>query len=136
MLVEYETRFCHLLSERFPGVNIVQGDAYGLKATLAGKVPGKIATVVSSLPLLDRPERDRVELLNQSFEMMGDDGLFIQFTYGLTKSPMPMHAAWRQRRLCRQGIAADRAQYSAGAGLALSQGRSRREAEGGRRASA
>ncbi|WP_292533342.1 class I SAM-dependent methyltransferase [Methylocystis sp.] len=92
VLVEYETRFCHLLSERFPGVNIVQGDAYGLKATLAGKVPGKIATVVSSLPLLNRPERDRVELLNQSFEMMGDDGLFIQFTYGLTKSPMPMHA--------------------------------------------
>ncbi len=92
VLVEFETRFCHLLSERFPGVNIVQGDAYGLKATLDGKIPGKIASVVSSLPLLNRPERDRVELLNQSFELMGDDGLFIQFTYGLTKSPMPMHA--------------------------------------------
>ncbi len=92
VLVEYETRFCHLLAERFPGVNIVQGDAYGLKATLDGKFFGKIATVVSSLPLLVRPERDRVELLNQAFELMGDDGLFIQFTYGLTKSPMPMHA--------------------------------------------
>jgi phosphatidylethanolamine/phosphatidyl-N-methylethanolamine N-methyltransferase len=92
VLVEYESRFCHLLSERFPGVNIVQGDAYALKATLDGKVPGKIATVVSSLPLLVRPERDRVELLNQAFELMGDEGLFIQFTYGLTKSPMPMHA--------------------------------------------
>jgi phosphatidylethanolamine/phosphatidyl-N-methylethanolamine N-methyltransferase len=92
VLVEFETRFCHLLSERFPGVNVVQGDAYGLKATLNGKVAGKIASVVSSLPLLCRPERDRVELLNQAFELMGDDGLFIQFTYGLTKSPMPMHA--------------------------------------------
>ncbi|MGJ0620309.1 MAG: class I SAM-dependent methyltransferase [Methylocystis sp.] len=92
VLVEFETRFCHLLAERFPGVNIVQGDAYGLKATLDGKVAGKVASVVSSLPLLCRPERDRVELLNQAFELMGDDGLFIQFTYGLTKSPMPMHA--------------------------------------------
>lgn len=92
VLVEFETRFCHLLAERFPGVNIVQGDAYGLKATLDGKLPGKVATVVSSLPLLNRPERDRVELLNQAFELMGDDGVFIQFTYGLTKSPMPMHA--------------------------------------------
>ncbi|MBM3653652.1 MAG: phospholipid methyltransferase [Alphaproteobacteria bacterium] len=92
VLVEFETRFCHLLAERFPGVNIVQGDAYGLKATLDGKVAGKIAAVVSSLPLLVRPERDRVELLNQAFELMGEDGLFIQFTYGLTKSPMPMHA--------------------------------------------
>ena len=92
VLVEYEGRFCHLLAERFPGVNIVQGDAYGLRATLDGKVTGKIATVVSSLPLLVRPERDRVELLHQAFELMGDDGLFIQFTYGLTKSPMPLQA--------------------------------------------
>lgn len=92
VLVEYESRFCHLLAERFPGVNIVQGDAYGLKSTLDRKIVGPVATVVSSLPLLVRPERDRVELLRQAFELMGDDGLFIQFTYGLTKSPMPLHA--------------------------------------------
>lgn len=91
-LVEYEQRFCHLLAERYPGVNVVQGDAYGLKKTLEGKVSGGVATVVSSLPLLVRPERDRVELLHQAFELMGDNGLFIQFTYGLTKSPMPLHA--------------------------------------------
>jgi phosphatidylethanolamine/phosphatidyl-N-methylethanolamine N-methyltransferase len=92
LLVEYEPRFCRMLGERFPGVRIVQGDAYGLKKTLEGKIDGQVATVVSSLPLLVRPERDRVELLHQAFELMGDDGLFIQFTYGLTKSPMPLHA--------------------------------------------
>lgn len=92
LLVEYEPRFCRMLGERYPGVRIVQGDAYGLKKTLAGEIDGQAATVVSSLPLLVRPERDRVELLHQAFELMGDDGLFIQFTYGLTKSPMPLHA--------------------------------------------
>ncbi|BDV33459.1 class I SAM-dependent methyltransferase [Methylocystis iwaonis] len=92
VLVEYEGRFCHMLAERYPGVKIVQGDAYGLKKTLADKIDGQVATVVSSLPLLVRPERDRVELLHQAFELMGDDGLFIQFTYGLTVSPMPIHA--------------------------------------------
>lgn len=92
LLVEYETRFCHLLAERYPGVKIVQGDAYGLKATLAGHVEGQVANVISSLPLLNRPERDRVELLHQAFDLMGPDGLFIQFTYGLTISPMPVHA--------------------------------------------
>jgi phosphatidylethanolamine/phosphatidyl-N-methylethanolamine N-methyltransferase len=92
VLVEYESRFCHMLAERYPGVKIVQGDAYGLKKTLADKVDGQVATVVSSLPLLVRPERDRVELLHQAFELMGDDGLFIQFTYGLAISPMPIHA--------------------------------------------
>ena len=92
LLVEYEPRFCRMLGERYPGVRIVQGDAYGLKKTLAGAIDGQAATVVSSLPLLVRPERDRVDLLHQAFELMGDDGLFIQFTYGLTKSPMPLHA--------------------------------------------
>jgi phosphatidylethanolamine/phosphatidyl-N-methylethanolamine N-methyltransferase len=92
VLVEYEQRFCTMLGERYPGVKIVQGDAYGLKKTLAGKIYGQVATVVSSLPLLVRPERDRIELLHQAFELMGDEGLFIQFTYGLTKSPMPLHA--------------------------------------------
>lgn len=92
VLVEYEPRFCHMLAERFPGVTVVQGDAYGLKNTLGGKIAERIGTVVSSLPLLVRPERDRIELLHQAFELMGDDGLFIQFTYGLTKSPMPLRA--------------------------------------------
>ena len=92
VLVEYEQAFCHLLSERYPGVQIVQGDAYSLKNTLQNKLSAQPITVVSSLPLLVRPERDRVELLHQAFELMGPDGLFIQLTYGLTKSPRPMHA--------------------------------------------
>jgi len=92
VLVEYEQGFCHLLAERYPGVQIVQGDAYSLKNTLQNKLSAQPITVVSSLPLLVRPERDRVELLHQAFELMGPEGLFIQFTYGLTKSPMPMHA--------------------------------------------
>lgn len=92
LLVEYETKFCHLLTERYPGVKIVQGDAYGLKATLASHIEGGVATIVSSLPLLNRPERDRIELLHQAFDLMGPDGLFIQFTYGLAISPMPIRA--------------------------------------------
>ncbi|WP_363346580.1 rRNA adenine N-6-methyltransferase family protein [Methylocystis echinoides] len=92
VLVEYEGRFCKMLGERYPGVRVVQGDAYNLRKTLDGRIDGRVATVVSSLPLLVRPERDRVTLLHQAFELMGDEGLFIQFTYGLTKSPMPLHA--------------------------------------------
>ena len=92
LLVEYDDKFCKLLSERYPGVQIVQGDAYGLKATLAGRVDGNVAAVVSSLPLLNRPEVDRVALLQQAFELMGPEGLFIQFTYGLAVSPMPLRA--------------------------------------------
>lgn len=92
LLVEWETKFCHLLAERYPGVRIVQGDAYGLRETLRGHLTGPVAAVVSSLPLLNRPEGDRIELLHQAFELMGPEGLFIQFTYGLVISPMPIRA--------------------------------------------
>lgn len=70
ILVEYETKFCDLLRKRFPGVNVVQGDAYGLKKTLAGKIEGPIASIVSSLPLLNQPEADRLRLFDEAFEMI------------------------------------------------------------------
>jgi phosphatidylethanolamine/phosphatidyl-N-methylethanolamine N-methyltransferase len=91
VLVEYETSFCNLLRARFPGVNVIQGDAYGLKATLEGKLAGKIGAVVSSLPLLNRPEADRLALIDQAFDLLLPQGVFIQFTYGLLISPVPLH---------------------------------------------
>lgn len=89
LLIEYEASFCDLLRQRFPGVEVVQGDAYSLKQTLSGKLEGPIAAVVSSLPLLNQPESDRLRLLDQAFEMMAPGGVLIQFTYGLF-SPMPL----------------------------------------------
>ena len=35
-LVEFDPEFCQLLRQRFPAANVVQGDAYDLKQTLAG----------------------------------------------------------------------------------------------------
>ena len=93
LLLEYDTKFCHLLRERFPNLTLVQGDAYDLKKTLNGHIGGRVSTIVSSLPLLMRPEPDRVELLYQAFDLMGPDGLFIQFTYRLAGSPIPLHAS-------------------------------------------
>jgi phosphatidylethanolamine/phosphatidyl-N-methylethanolamine N-methyltransferase len=91
VLVEFEPSFCHLLTHKFPGVKVLRGDAYRLSETLAGKVGGRPAAIVSSLPLLTRPEAARIALLRQAFELMGADGRFIQFTYGV-KSPAPAQA--------------------------------------------
>jgi phosphatidylethanolamine/phosphatidyl-N-methylethanolamine N-methyltransferase len=88
MLVEYDAHFCRLLAERFPLTQVVQGDAYDLAATLKGAVKGPVAAVVSSLPLLNQPPAQRLKLLRDAFELMGPDGVFVQFTYGV-KSPMP-----------------------------------------------
>lgn len=88
VLVEYEPSFCHLLERKFPGVKVVRGDAYRLGDTLAGALNEPAAAIVSSLPLLTKPEATRLSLLRQAFDLMGRDGRFVQFTYGV-KSPIP-----------------------------------------------
>ncbi len=88
ILIEYDPAFCKLLARRFPGAAIIRGDAYNLKAALGDADVRPAAAIVSSLPLLTKPESLRLALLAQGFTMMRPDGVFVQFTYGLV-SPMP-----------------------------------------------
>jgi phosphatidylethanolamine/phosphatidyl-N-methylethanolamine N-methyltransferase len=88
ILVEFDPEFCKLLARRFPRARIVQGDAYAIDETLRGLLPAPAAAVVSSLPLLTRPEAERAQLLVRAFGLMAPSAPFIQFTYGLT-SPAP-----------------------------------------------
>ncbi len=88
VLVEFEASFCQLLKRRFPGVRVVQGDAFNLKETLASVLTEPAAAVVSSLPLLNTPDQHRLALLQDAFDLMRPDGCFIQFTYGIA-SPIP-----------------------------------------------
>jgi phosphatidylethanolamine/phosphatidyl-N-methylethanolamine N-methyltransferase len=87
VLVEYESGFCRLLARRFPDVRVLQGDAYRLSHTLAD-LRQPIRAIVSSLPLLNQPPDRRRELLEQAFALMGPEGVFVQFTYGVV-APAP-----------------------------------------------
>ncbi|MGE3643818.1 MAG: class I SAM-dependent methyltransferase [Beijerinckiaceae bacterium] len=88
VLVEYDEAFCTLLRSRFPGATVIQGDAYDLPATLAGRLSEPAASVVSSLPLLNKPEADRISMLQAAFDLLGPQGNVVQFTYGMV-SPVP-----------------------------------------------
>jgi phosphatidylethanolamine/phosphatidyl-N-methylethanolamine N-methyltransferase len=88
VLVEFDAAFCKLLKRRFPRATVIQGDAIRLRATLEGKIDQPVAAVVSSLPLLNMPDGQRLALLEDAFALMPPDGRFVQFTYGLV-SPMP-----------------------------------------------
>ncbi|WP_307730333.1 class I SAM-dependent methyltransferase [Alsobacter ponti] len=91
VLVEFDPEFCRLLARRFPRARIVRGDAYALAQTLKGVLHQPAAAVVSSLPLLTRPEPDRVALLADAFRLLSPGAPFVQFTYGLV-SPVPREA--------------------------------------------
>ena len=88
VLIEYDPRFCRMLEQRFAPAAIIQGDAYDLPGSLADFAGEPIAAVVSSLPLLNQPPHRRERLIGDAFALMGPDGVFVQFTYGLL-SPIP-----------------------------------------------
>ena len=88
ILIEYDPAFCSRLKRRFPGAHVLTGDAYALTKTLEGRLRRKPAAIVSSLPLLLKPESQRLALLAEAFEHMPPEGRFIQFSYS-PLSPIP-----------------------------------------------
>ena len=91
VLVEYEATFCRLLRQRFPGVRVLQGDAFDLPRTLADLADRPVRAIVSSLPLLNQPPARRAALIEDAFAIMAKDGVFVQFSYGVA-SPIPRPA--------------------------------------------
>ena len=92
VLVEFDVAFCRLLRKRFPGIRVVQGDAYNLRESLGDVLAAPAAAVVSSLPLLNKPDSQRLSLIDDAFALMQPGGAFVQFTYGMA-SPVPRVAA-------------------------------------------
>ena len=88
MLIEFDADFCGLLRRRFPLVTVIQGDAYNLVRTLKGHLVQPAAAIVSSLPLLTKPENLRAALLEQALGLAEPGAPFIQFTYGAAP-PIP-----------------------------------------------
>ncbi|ACK51868.1 Methyltransferase type 12 [Methylocella silvestris BL2] len=91
-LIEFDPNFCRHLRRRFPGVHVIEGDAYRFRELLAGRFDEAVTAVVSSLPLLVKSEKQRFGLLGDAFDCMAEDGAFIQFTYGVV-SPIPRDSA-------------------------------------------
>lgn len=88
-LIEYNREFCSLLRLRYPGVTVLQGDAYAMADTLKDRLPGKAAGVISSLPLFTRSPADRERMVNEAFDLSVPDAPFVQFTYAVV-SPVPL----------------------------------------------
>lgn len=91
ILIEFNKEFVPLLESRFPGVTVLQGDVYSVVEALPTRLDKPLTATVSSLPLLTKPVRQRVRLLDDCFNMSRPGAPFIQFTYGLVP-PIPREA--------------------------------------------
>ncbi|MBL8662159.1 MAG: methyltransferase domain-containing protein [Candidatus Odyssella sp.] len=88
-MIEFSPQFAKLLSQRYPNVRLVQGDAYALAEHVRKLGLAPPAAVVSSLPLLTQPPAKRLELLRTALRIMNPEGVFVQFTY-FRDSPIPV----------------------------------------------
>ncbi len=88
IVVERDPTLHDLLQKRFPGVNVVQGDAAHLGALLHPHGISKVSTIVSGLPLLVFRKSVQQEIIAAAFAVMERGAPFIQFTYG-PFSPLP-----------------------------------------------
>ena len=90
--VEYSADFVAHLRRAYHGVNVIEGDAFALDATLekalGDKVPKQFDSVISGVPLLNFSIPARVKYLEALLDRIPDGRPVIQLTYG-PKSPIP-----------------------------------------------
>lgn len=86
--VEYSHDFVVHLRRNYPGVNVIEGDAFDLGATLGDKAGLTFDSVVSGVPLLNFPVAKRVAYVESLLDRIPRGRPIVQLTYG-PKSPVP-----------------------------------------------
>ncbi len=88
VLVEFNPVFCRILRARYPDATVVQGDAYSLRRLLETLLIQPAAAVVSGLPLVTKPIKQRLRLIRDALDLMVPGAPFVQFTYSVA-APLP-----------------------------------------------
>ena len=86
--VEYSPEFVQHLRRNFPGVNVIQGDAFLMDRLLEEAGSLTFDSVVSAVPLLNFSVERRVAYLSDLLSRIPQGRPVIQLTYG-PKSPVP-----------------------------------------------
>ncbi|ESZ13541.1 phospholipid N-methyltransferase PmtA [Mesorhizobium sp. L48C026A00] len=86
--VEYSPDFVRHLRQLYPGVNVIEGDAFNLNATLGDKSGLTFDSVISGVPLLNFPVEQRVAYVESLLDRIPTGRPVVQLTYG-PLSPIP-----------------------------------------------
>ncbi len=86
--VEYAADFIAHLNARFPDINLIQGDAFNLDETLGEDAATQFDCIVSAVPLLNFPVRQRVSYVEDLLDRIPAGRPIVQLTYG-PRSPVP-----------------------------------------------
>ena len=89
---EFLHEFCMSLRQKFPGLDVVEGDARRLSEMLAERGITNVDYILSGLPLTHFSSADRDSVIDQAGLLLGPDGEFRQLTT----------APWLYRKLYRR----------------------------------
>lgn len=87
-VVEYDADFAAGIAARFPGVQVIRGDAFDLTRTLGAGHTERFAAIVSGIPLLNFPVARRRAYIEALMQRLLPSAAFIQFSYGM-HAPAP-----------------------------------------------
>lgn len=85
MMVELDRPLYEYLRGHFDGVRVVNGDATRLSDILRQQAVGPVSTVISGLPMVNMPLEFQRAIINQSLDVLGPEGCYLQYSY----SPVP-----------------------------------------------
>ena len=91
VLVERDRHLHAWLEGQFPRADVFLSDARQLDEILPTGRAGRVATVVSSLPLNSLPRSERDEVVRAAFRVLSEEGSLVQYSYGVP-SPLPCEA--------------------------------------------
>lgn len=77
---EKSEELSELLRERFPDIQVINGDANHLRKTL-GKLSEEVEIIVSALPLFSLPRVDRENIVKEIEKIMRPGSYYLQYSY-------------------------------------------------------
>lgn len=82
--IENNQDLAALLNDRFPQIEIILGNADHLSTLIAHR-KGILKTIISSLPLLSLPHKEKNQIIEEIKKVLTPKGYYIQYTYGTQK---------------------------------------------------
>ena len=88
--IEFDATFAVAMQQRFPGICVLQGDAFAFAVLTAGM---RFSSVISGLPLLNYGHEEGRGLIAAALAAMPEGSPFVQFSYGWNAPVEPPEGA-------------------------------------------
>ncbi|MEC5292082.1 methyltransferase domain-containing protein [Aurantimonas sp. C2-6-R+9] len=79
--IEYTPNFARMLRQRFPRVNVIQGDGFDLDTTLGARRGEKFAAILFAIPIANLAQAERQALFRDYFSRLLPGGNLTQLSY-------------------------------------------------------